>query len=333
MGLGTSVSSLLETYDNCISLLKAFKRRDKQDGSSRKGTKSSDQQALLKRSLKTDRKKVERAYSSRVSASGDRFEKGDTKALSSLGRVIQKLNAAIASLIRTASKGRGAGLDYQSLMSLSNSSRSQAIKAFDQLSRRLDSSRSSRSSAASTTSSSKSARTSKSSSSKASKTTTSSSSSSKPSDGGKHKRKSSKASKRHNHNTGHKEPRRQQQQHQEAERPGERLPPLRMDMSSSIATPLLDAMDHSPEHSARSSLRRRPSFANRFSLISMSSDSTRLGEIPERKWHRGGGGGGGGFGLDEYNTPVMYPVRPYQPQVRERRFLGLFRRGPAPGGH
>lgn len=320
MGLGTSVSSLLETYDNCISLLKAFKRRDKQDGSSRKGTKPGDQQALLKRSLKTDRKKVERAYSSRVSASGDRFEKGDTKALSSLGKVIQKLNAAIANLIRTASKGRGAGLDYQSLMSLSNSSRSQAIKTFDQLSRRLDS-KSSRSSVASTTSS-KSARTAKSSSSKTSKTTSSSKSSgaaSKSSDGGKRK-KSSKAPKKHDHNTGHKEPKKKE----ETGRLGER-PPLRMEMSS-IATPLLDAMDHSPEHSARSSLRRRPSFANRFSLISMSSDSTRLGEIPERKWHRRLDGPG--VGLDEYNTPVMYPVRPFQPQVKERRFLGLFRRGP-----
>lgn len=309
MGLGTSVSSLLETYDNCIKLLKAFKRRNKQD-SSRKATKPSDQQALLKRSLKTDRKKVERAYSSRISEAGDRFEKGDTKALSSLGRVIQKLNAAIANLMRTASKGHGAGLDYQSLMSLSNSSRSQAIKTFDQLSRRLDS-KSSRSSVTSTASS-KSSRTSKSSSSKASKTTSSSKSSDNV------KRKKSKASKKHDH-TDQKESRRA-----EAARLGER--PLRMEMS--IATPLLDSMDRSLEHSAGSSLRRRPSFANRFSLISMSSDSTRLGEIPERKWHRRPGGLGGG--LDEYNTPVMYPVRPYQPQVKERRFLGLFRRGPTP---
>lgn len=312
MGFGTSVSSLLETYDNCISLLKAFKRRDKQDGS-RKATKPSDQQALLKRSLKTDRKKVERAYSSRVSESGDRFEKGDSKALSALGRVIQKLNAAIANLIRTASKGQGAGLDYQSLMSLSNSSRSQAIKTFDQLSHRLGS-KSSRSSVASTASS-KSSRTSKSSSSKASKTTSSSKSSaaSKSSDSGRHKK--SKASRKHDR-VSHKESRRKGD-----ERLSER--PLRMEMS--IATPLLDSMDRRFEHSANSSLRRRPSFANRFSLISMSSDSTRLGEIPERKWHRRHDSPGGG--LDEYNTPVMYPVRPYQPQVKERRFLGLFRRG------
>jgi hypothetical protein len=62
----------------------------------------------------------------------------------------------------------------------------------------------------------------------------------------------------------------------------------------------------------------------------MSSDSTRLGEIPERKWHRRHESPGGSL---EYNTPVMYPVRPYQPQVKERRFLGLFRRGPTSSGY
>ncbi|KAJ0117666.1 hypothetical protein J7T55_001865 [Diaporthe amygdali] len=313
MGLGSSVSSLLETYDNCISLLKAFKRRDKQDGN-RKVVKASDQQALLKHSLKTDRKRVERAYSSRVSESGGRFEKGDRKALSALGRVIQKLNAAIASLLRTASKGQGQALDYQSLMSLSNSSRLQAIKTFDQLSRRLDS-KSSRSSVASTASS-KSSRTSKSSTSKASKSTSSSksSSASKSTDSRGHKK--TKTSKKRDH-ADRKEPKTR-----DAERANER--PLRLEMR--LATPLLDSMDRSLEHSTSSSLRRRPSFANRFSLISMSSDSTRLGEIPERKWHRRYDTSDGSS--EEYNTPVMYPVRPYQPQVKERRFLGLFRRAP-----
>lgn len=75
-GFGASVSALLETYDNCLSLLKAFKRQKKQDGG-RRISKASDQQALLKHSLKTDRRKVERAYASRVSGSGSRFAQGD----------------------------------------------------------------------------------------------------------------------------------------------------------------------------------------------------------------------------------------------------------------
>lgn len=72
---------------------------------------------------------------------------------------------------------------------------------------------------------------------------------------------------------------------------------------------------------------------DRYSLMTVSSGSTRLGEIPERKWQRGGGGGGGEAyddwdgREDEYNAPVVYPLRPYQPVVKERRFLGLFRRG------
>lgn len=83
------------------------------------------------------------------------------------------------------------------------------------------------------------------------------------------------------------------------------------------------------------SLGRAASFLNRFSLASMASDSTKLGEIPEKKGHRrhddrrhdNRRSGGGGRGLDEYNTPVMYPLRPYQPQPKEKKFLGLFRRG------
>ncbi|KAF3760237.1 hypothetical protein M406DRAFT_243343, partial [Cryphonectria parasitica EP155] len=138
MGFDESVSALLLTYDNCLALLKAFKRQKKQDGS-RKTTKTSERQALLRRSLRTDRRKVESAYSSRVSVAGSRFEKGDSKARSALDKVLKRLNAAIKSLIRLASKGPNPALDYQSLTSLSNSSRLQAIKTFDQLSHRLDS--------------------------------------------------------------------------------------------------------------------------------------------------------------------------------------------------
>lgn len=78
MDFGAGVSALLETYDNCLKLLKAFKRQNKEDGSY-KVTKASKQQALLKHSLKADRNKVERAYSSRLSVAGSAFAKGDCK--------------------------------------------------------------------------------------------------------------------------------------------------------------------------------------------------------------------------------------------------------------
>lgn len=84
MGFSESVSALLETYDNCLKLLKAFKRqREIEDNgstsNSRKATKASKQHALLKHSIKGDRKKVERAYSSRLDVAGSVFAKGDSK--------------------------------------------------------------------------------------------------------------------------------------------------------------------------------------------------------------------------------------------------------------
>lgn len=76
MGFGDNVSALLETYDNCVSLLKAFKLQKKQYGD-RRASRASEQEALLKRSLKADRKKVDRAYSTHLSEAGGRFEQGD----------------------------------------------------------------------------------------------------------------------------------------------------------------------------------------------------------------------------------------------------------------
>lgn len=78
MGLAANVSALLETYDNCVSLLKAFKKQKKQDGG-RKASKADQTQTLLRHSLRADRKKVDKAYASRVSEAGSLFEKGDSK--------------------------------------------------------------------------------------------------------------------------------------------------------------------------------------------------------------------------------------------------------------
>lgn len=75
MGFGNRVAALLEIYSNCIALLKTSK--DRRPGST--GSPSHDQQSLLRRSLRSDRMQVRRAYSSGVSELGDRFEKGDGK--------------------------------------------------------------------------------------------------------------------------------------------------------------------------------------------------------------------------------------------------------------
>ncbi len=70
MGFSESVTALLDTYSNCLELLKAFSRRG------RSGHSTSNE-AVLRRSIRSDRAKVRRAYSSRLSETGSRFEKGD----------------------------------------------------------------------------------------------------------------------------------------------------------------------------------------------------------------------------------------------------------------
>lgn len=61
---------------------------------------------------------------------------------------------------------------------------------------------------------------------------------------------------------------------------------------------------------------------SRVSLVSMSSDSTKLGEIPQRRSHlvkRPGESTG-----SDCRARPIYPIQPYQPPMREKR--GLLRR-------
>ena len=74
MGFGDSVNTLLGTYSNCLKLLKAF-------GGTRGDGDSLSGDTLLRKSIKADRAKVQRAYSSRRSQAGRRFEKGDGEIL------------------------------------------------------------------------------------------------------------------------------------------------------------------------------------------------------------------------------------------------------------
>lgn len=71
---GNGVSALIETYSRCLRLLKLF-------GSQHSGADSigltSDEVQSLRGSIRSDRSQVRRAYSSRLSKSGSRLEKGD----------------------------------------------------------------------------------------------------------------------------------------------------------------------------------------------------------------------------------------------------------------
>jgi hypothetical protein len=73
MSFGDGIRALLDTYANCVSLLKAFGRGREEEGA----VDVQHRRSRLRKLLKTDRSLVERAYSSRLSESGSRFRKGD----------------------------------------------------------------------------------------------------------------------------------------------------------------------------------------------------------------------------------------------------------------
>ncbi|OHW96703.1 hypothetical protein CSPAE12_04738 [Colletotrichum incanum] len=123
---GDTVDSLLETYSKCLSLLKGLK-----------GTSNSKQPRQLRKSIRSDRSKVRSVYSSRLSVAGSDLEKGDAVARSSLRKVIRRLTSAMTRLLRLMTRGQKPVIDYHSLKTLSNSSRIDAVKAINDLSRRL----------------------------------------------------------------------------------------------------------------------------------------------------------------------------------------------------
>ncbi|KAH6626346.1 hypothetical protein B0J18DRAFT_138554 [Chaetomium sp. MPI-SDFR-AT-0129] len=386
MSFGDGIKALLDTYANCISLLKAFGHSREEDGA----PDAQHRRSRLRRSLRSDRSLVERAYSSRLSESGSRFRKGDVRAVTALDRVLKKLKSAIRNLLRLSNKNDGLDLDYQSLLSLSNGSRAEAIKAIDSLSRRIGGS--SRSSVVSSSHS------------KASSSTKALSS--------KHKRKPSpdprhsttKSSKGTGHE--HRSPKRKssgsskegkgksKETKSESEKPRKasqpatapasppppapKSPEIKSDLekprraSQPTTTPASPPLPPPKAPEIKPDLKKprrasQPATAppppppkepeiglptptprirnpnpepnkggpskdlkvvenNRISIISFASDSTKLGEIPQRKWepmarHLEVEPDG-----DEYNVRPMFPLKPYTVEVKEKRFLGLFRR-------
>lgn len=124
------VSSLIETYTKCLTLLKGAhggSRKDNEHGTS-----------SLKHALRKARSRIQGNYSSRLSQSGRSFEKGDANSRSSLRRIIRRLRAALLSAQQGSPSKHG--LDYASLVSLCDSSRSEAIRTMTDLSSRIASS-------------------------------------------------------------------------------------------------------------------------------------------------------------------------------------------------
>ncbi|KAH8908643.1 hypothetical protein BR93DRAFT_966696 [Coniochaeta sp. PMI_546] len=325
MAFGSSVDTLIEVYSNCISLLKAFKRRG--EGATSRRNEHDRKQVQLRKYLKSDRARVQRAYSSAVSEAGSRFERGDElygrkdRARSALSRVLKKLKAAITNILRSASKHPQPVLDYESLMLLSNASRSETLRTFDQLSRRLGSS-SSRLTVVTTSTDPKR---------RSGHSSSSSTSSSKGSNSGKKDGPSTRKTNRSNQDvrerkgTGSHEARKEKRSKPTSTPPSQQKPLSGKKRSSTVET--------LPPLRSQTPARRSPiqtAVPNRLSLASIATDSTKLGEIPERKWtSRHIRPRNSGSSLDDfeyYNVDPIFPLKPYESPVKERRFLGLFRR-------
>jgi len=340
MGFGDSVTALLETYSNCVSLLKSLKRPK----SGKDGPEPDQQQVTLLKSLKKDRDLVQRTYSSRLSESGGRLRRGDARAISSLDRILQRIRTTVTKLLRLSSN-KEQKLDYDSLMSLSNTSRIEAIRTINHLSRRLGSNNHSRVSASSTPT----------------KPTASvphqkAHSSHRPTHSSSHgSAVSSKSGSRTKSPPSSPKKKKSPSKEEKVPKPRKEAPPIVKENKPAV---LKKATAPEPKPEQPSAMKRptvefqspplptpkgdsdtkplsRPmgiaqriaaARENRISIASFASDSTKLGEIPDRR-ARSRYYTASAPGSEEYNVPPLYPLRPYKVEARERGFWGgLFSR-------
>ncbi|RXG49113.1 hypothetical protein VDGE_30646 [Verticillium dahliae] len=123
---GSTVDSLLETYSQCLLLLKRINPRD------HSSDKDAAQAARLRKAIRADRTQVRQAYTSQLSLLGGQLDKGDAVARSSVRRAIKRLTNAMARLLRvpavTASRNGHPNLDYTSLSAVGSPQAASSIK-------------------------------------------------------------------------------------------------------------------------------------------------------------------------------------------------------------
>ncbi|KAF7930821.1 hypothetical protein EAE99_004071 [Botrytis elliptica] len=135
------VTTLLGTFTSGIRLLRA--RHKRQTNSSRKIDHENCEETLLIKSFKQSRSDIREAYTRESIKSGPKFSKGDAKARSSLSTILSRLNTAFTSAVALFSQGKVKPADQELFIKLSNKSRAETITALDSLSKRLSKSSSS----------------------------------------------------------------------------------------------------------------------------------------------------------------------------------------------
>lgn len=154
-----TVTTLLQAFSSGIEVIKRLRRRRKESREEVDASIKKEEQRLH-RSLKRNRADVHQAYSHDRAKLGDRFEKGDckfhpltsaidpgetvlirkrnaAKAHSSLASILRRLHSGFINILDRFTNGESTRGDYQSLLLLSNESKIEAINTFGQLSSRL----------------------------------------------------------------------------------------------------------------------------------------------------------------------------------------------------
>lgn len=279
------------------------------------------------------------------------------RAISALEKILKRIRVTVAKMLRL-SKEQNPVLDYNSLMSLSNTSRIEAIKTIDNLSRRLGSNNTSRASMSYTSSSkpppptprhrdkdqsihphgsttssttapkqrNKSPIMSSSPKKKRSaKANDETSSKVKPEAATKFRDASTSRSKGEGVSSqtkgdGPKVKRADSLPTLKEEKPLPSRPKPTVEFEAPPSPP--PKMEIFPQRRPIGIAQRIAAAAdNRISFASFTSDSTKLGEIPERK-SRSRYYTPASPGADQYNVPPLYPLRPYKVEAKEKGFWG-----------
>ncbi|CAJ2507985.1 Uu.00g091710.m01.CDS01 [Anthostomella pinea] len=260
---GAKVSDLLDLYSRCSGLLKAFR------GTSDSDVDSLSSYARLRSSIRSDRAKVPTSRSA-------------------LRRILRRLKMALVDILGTAKTQRPI-IDYESLMSLSNTSRTDTIKTIERLSHRLSSRRLSSAQKGHETSPPYASRS------------------------RRHKKQSSstKENNRDRHRAGSKDPRLGDATRLRTPSHGELTQDLclRSNIPGKATREDIRSKRSGNAHVAESS--------HRISFISTFSDSTKLGEMPRRRSRLVQNSDGGEY--TEFPFHPVYPINAYRPESDEKR--------------
>jgi len=144
-----AISTLLGFFSEGLSSIKSHGEK--------KSRRRSTSETRLSDSLKKSRHEVKSVYDRDLEKYGDSFARGDgniapfyhsrisckdntAESRSSIALILSRLAAGVLSIVTRLSKGKSTASDYQTLVSLSDVTRKETIRTFDQLSYRISNS-------------------------------------------------------------------------------------------------------------------------------------------------------------------------------------------------